>query len=112
MLIYSRFLAFGLIGLWCLQAQQPDISPERIRAHVKFVSSDQLEGRGPGGRGGQLATEYMGTQFMLAGVKPGGENGKYFQHEQHDGVKTGNSAQLTALIGGHVDAFSGTYVIA
>src|SRR5437016_8238185 len=100
MLIYSRFLAFGLIGLWCLQAQQPDISPERIRAHVKFLSSDQLEGRGPGGRGGQLATEYIATQFMLAGLKPGGDNGTYFQQVPLTGIQTDKSAQLSASKGG------------
>jgi len=105
MLIYSRFLAFGLIGLWCLQAQQPDISPERIRAHVKFLSSDQLEGRGPGGRGGQLATEYIATQFMLAGLKPGGDNGTYFQQVPLTGIQTDKSAQLSASQGGQTIDF-------
>ena len=55
------------------------IDPEKIRAHVRFLSSDLLEGRGPGKRGGQLAAEYMATQFALAGAKPAGENGTYFQ---------------------------------
>ena len=43
------------------------IDPEKIRAHVRFLSSDLLEGRGPGKRGGQLAAEYIATQFALAG---------------------------------------------
>jgi Zn-dependent M28 family amino/carboxypeptidase len=55
------------------------IDPEKIRAHVRFLSNDLLEGRGPGKRGGQLAAEYMATQFALAGAKPAGENGTYFQ---------------------------------
>jgi Zn-dependent M28 family amino/carboxypeptidase len=55
------------------------IDPEKIRAHVRFLSSDLLEGRGPGKRGGQLAAEYIATQFALAGAKPAGENGTYFQ---------------------------------
>ena len=37
---------------------------------MKFLSSDLLEGRGPGTRGGDLATEYIATQFALAGLKP------------------------------------------
>ena len=41
-----------------LMAQMTEISGERIRAHVKFLSSDLLEGRGVGARGGDLATEY------------------------------------------------------
>ena len=55
-----------------------EISGERIRQHVKFLSSDLLEGRGVGTRGGDLATEYIATQFALAGLKPAGDNG-FFQ---------------------------------
>src|SRR6202041_1748039 len=55
------------------------IDPEKIRAHVRFLSNDLLEGRGPGNRGGQLAAEYIATQFALAGAKPAGDNGTYFQ---------------------------------
>jgi Zn-dependent M28 family amino/carboxypeptidase len=55
------------------------IDPEKIRAHVRFLASDLLEGRGPGTRGGQLAAEYIATQFALAGARPAGENGSYFQ---------------------------------
>jgi Zn-dependent M28 family amino/carboxypeptidase len=52
---------------------------ERIRAHVKFLSSDLLEGRGTGQRGGDIAADYVGTQFALYGLKPAGDNGTYFQ---------------------------------
>jgi Zn-dependent M28 family amino/carboxypeptidase len=55
------------------------IDPEKIRAHVRFLASDLLEGRGPGQRGGQLAAEYISTQFALDGLKPAGDNGTYFQ---------------------------------
>jgi Zn-dependent M28 family amino/carboxypeptidase len=55
------------------------IDPERIRAHVKYLSSDLLEGRGTGQRGGDIAGEYMATQFELYGLKPAGDNGTYMQ---------------------------------
>src|ERR1035441_10531443 len=55
------------------------IDPEKIRAHVRFLSLDLLEGRGPGKRGAELAAEYIATQFSLAGVEPAGDNGTYFQ---------------------------------
>src|ERR1039457_4133414 len=55
------------------------IDPEKIRAHVRFLSLDLLEGRGPGTRGGELAAEYIATQFALAGVAPAGDDGTYFQ---------------------------------
>jgi Zn-dependent M28 family amino/carboxypeptidase len=60
------------------QAAQ-SIDPEKIRAHVRFLSSDLLEGRGPGTRGGELAAQYIATEFALSGLKPAGANGTYFQ---------------------------------
>src|ERR1700753_373762 len=55
------------------------IDGEKIRAHVRFLADDLLEGRGPGTRGGDLAAEYIATQFALDGLKPAGDNGTYFQ---------------------------------
>ncbi len=55
------------------------IDPERIRAHVRFLSHDLIEGRGTGQRGGDIAAEYIGTQFALYGLKPAGDNGTYLQ---------------------------------
>lgn len=55
------------------------IDPEKIRAHVRFLSHDLLEGRGPGQRGGEIAAEYIATEFALDGLKPAGDNGSYFQ---------------------------------
>jgi Zn-dependent M28 family amino/carboxypeptidase len=61
------------------RAAAASIDPEKIRAHVRFLSLDLLEGRGPGTRGAELAAEYIATQFALAGLKPAGDNGTYFQ---------------------------------
>ncbi len=60
-------------------AAMQKIDPERIRAHVRFLSHDLLEGRGTGQRGGDIAAEYMGTQFALYGLKPVGDSGTYLQ---------------------------------
>ena len=51
------------------------VDAQRIRAHVKFLASDLLEGRGTGQRGGDIAAEYIATQFALYGLKPAGDNG-------------------------------------
>src|ERR1700674_4022016 len=66
----------------------PQINRENIRAHVKFLASDLLEGRGTGQRGGDIAAEYIATQFALSGLKPAGDNGTYFQDVPMVGVKT------------------------
>ena len=77
-------------------AQMNEIAGQRIRAHVKFLASDLLEGRGVGARGGDLATEYMASQFALAGAKPAGDNGTYFQNFTLIGVAPQSNSELTA----------------
>ena len=64
------------------------INPENLRAHVRFLSHDLLEGRGTGARGGEIAAEYIATQFALAGLKPGGDNGSFLQKVPMMGVQT------------------------
>jgi Zn-dependent M28 family amino/carboxypeptidase len=61
------------------QGSKPAIDAERIRAHVKFLSSDLLEGRGMGQRGSDIAAEYIAAQFALDGLKQAGDRGTYFQ---------------------------------
>src|SRR5213082_2459613 len=62
------------------------IDPEHIRANVRFLSHDLLEGRGTGQRGGDIAAEYLATQFWLDGLKPAGDNGTFFQNVPMVGV--------------------------
>src|SRR6058998_4215128 len=58
------------------------IDPERIRAHVRFLSHDLLEGRGTGQRGGDIAAEYIATQFWLDGLKAAGDNGTFLRQRR------------------------------
>jgi Zn-dependent M28 family amino/carboxypeptidase len=81
-------------------AQMTEVSPERIRAHVKFLSSDLLEGRGVGARGGDLATEYLASQLALAGAKPIGDNKTYFQNFTLIGANPQPSSLLTMTANG------------
>src|SRR3954465_1056021 len=62
------------------------IDPEHIRAHVRFLSHDLLEGRGTGQRGGDIAAEYIATQFWIDGLKAAGDNGTFFQKVPMVGV--------------------------
>jgi Zn-dependent M28 family amino/carboxypeptidase len=69
-------------------AAMETISPDHIRWHVRFLALDLLEGRGTGQRGGDLAAEYMATQFAEYGLKPAGDNGSYLQKVPLVGVTT------------------------
>jgi Zn-dependent M28 family amino/carboxypeptidase len=70
-----------------VKSAEQSINPENIRAHVKFLSSDLLEGRGPGLRGAEIAADYIATQFALYGLKPAGDNGTYLQQINFVGMK-------------------------
>ncbi|MEO6805056.1 MAG: M28 family peptidase [Edaphobacter sp.] len=70
-----------------VKAAEASINPENIRAHVKFLSDDLLEGRGPGLRGSEIAAKYIATQFALYGLKPGGDDGTYLQQINMVGMK-------------------------
>ncbi len=70
-----------------LKAAEQSIDAEKIRAHVRFLADDLLEGRGPGMRGAEISAEYMATQFALDGLKPAGDNGTYLQQIRMVGVK-------------------------
>ncbi len=78
---------------------------DRMRAHVKYLASDQLEGRGVGTRGEKLATEYIAAQFDSAGAKPAGENGTFFQRVPMIGAATQTDATLSAAANNHSVSF-------
>ena len=60
-------------------AELNQFNKDHINANVRFLSLDLLEGRGTGQRGGDIAAEYMATQFWLYGLKAAGDNGSFFQ---------------------------------
>ena len=64
------------------------ITPDHIRWHVRYLSHDLLEGRGTGQRGGDIAAEYIATQFAEYGLKPAGDHGTYMQKVPLVGITT------------------------
>ena len=88
-----------------VMAAMQGIDPHRIGEHVQFLANDLLEGRGTGTRGGDIAANYIATQFALYGLKPAGDNGSYLQKVDFVGVKTlsGTSASLQPAHGAAMD---------
>ena len=80
-----------------VKAAEASIDAEKIRAHVRFLADDLLEGRGPGVRGGDLAARYIATQFALAGLQPGGDNGTFFQQIDFFGMTVKRDATTFSL---------------
>ncbi len=58
---------------------EDEIGEAPLKAHVRMLSHDLMEGRAPSTRGGTLAAEYLATQLAAAGLEPAGDNGTYLQ---------------------------------
>lgn len=71
-------LAFSLAG-YAVSETNPTILESELRAHLGFLASDELEGRGTPSRGFDVATKYVESQLKIFGLEPMGENGSYFQ---------------------------------
>src|ERR1700685_4497897 len=78
-------------------AAMQTISPDHIRWHVRFLAHDLLEGRGTGQRGGDIAAEYIATQFAEYGLKPAGDNGGYLQKVPLVGITTLPATKFTIV---------------
>jgi len=55
------------------------ITADAIRADMRFLADDALEGRGTATRGHELAAKYMATRLEGMGLLPAGDNNTYFQ---------------------------------
>jgi hypothetical protein len=62
----------------------------QLKEHVRYLASDQLEGRRAGTAGEQLAREYIATQFNTIGLQPKGIGATWFQEfDINDGKMIG-----------------------
>jgi Zn-dependent M28 family amino/carboxypeptidase len=90
----------GILGLGVTGFTQqrrranPPLNEAAMRAHIKFLASDLLEGRGTGAAGGLLAATYIATQMEALGLRGAGSNGSFFQPVSLVGVKADPNTKL------------------
>lgn len=87
--VTATAFAASLVLAFPVQAANglPVVQEAPLRAHLAFLSSDLLEGRGTGQRGADLTVAYLETQALLAGLQPLRGN-SYRQSVQIAGVKS------------------------
>src|SRR5690606_38442354 len=79
------------------------VEPDRILQHIRFLSSDELKGRGNGSEGLERAADYIADAFMAAGLAPAGEAGTFFQpFEIVSGLDIGDGNELSLSAGGQM----------
>jgi hypothetical protein len=60
-------------------AATPQFSAQRLSDHIKYLASDEMEGRFPGLIGERLTLAYLQRQYEAMGLEPGGRNGAWLQ---------------------------------
>src|SRR5437773_12559836 len=103
----SAVLSCGLIcsPAVAAYAQQSSITPDSLRGWLTYLSSDELEGRATFSEGLGLAAAYIADQLKEAGVKPGGDQGTYFQRVEVLGIKSTNHSTVTVEVNGEKRTF-------
>jgi len=82
-----------------LEYLAPVFSQDRLFNYVKFLSADDLKGRGLGTPGIENAAKYIAAQFKKAGLVPGADNGSYFQTWNEVVDASGNKGPVQNVIG-------------
>jgi Zn-dependent M28 family amino/carboxypeptidase len=70
-------------------------SADRILGHIRTLSSDEFEGRGPGSKGEQLTIKYLEDQYRSSGLEPGNPDGTYLQSVPLVSITPDKSMKLT-----------------
>jgi len=95
-------LAAALVALIAgVAAVRADVESDALLTHIKFLSSDDLRGRGNGTEGLDRAADYIARNFKDAGLQPGGKDGTWFQpFEIVAGLSVGRDNRLSIEQGG------------
>jgi Zn-dependent M28 family amino/carboxypeptidase len=78
----------------------PTIDATLLLNHIKALSSDEFEGRAPGGKGEELTVAYLIDQFKQIGLQPGNTDGTYVQKVPLVGITPDANVALTFRKGG------------
>jgi len=81
------------------------ITPQELKDWLSYIASDELEGRQVFHEGLGLAASYIADHLHEWGVKPGGDNGTYFQDVKVLGVNTRSQSSVTVTANGQTRTF-------
>ena len=78
----------------------PEISPERLLAHIKHLASDEYRGRGNGSEELERAADYIAAEFAAAGLQPGVAGGFAQPFQLTAGLAVGDGNHLVVRAAG------------
>src|SRR5215468_2820802 len=87
------------------KADKATVQADDLEKWLSYLASDELEGRDTFSEGLGLSAAYLAEQLRSWGVKPGGDNGSYFQRVRVLGVKSANRSTLAVEVNGQTRVF-------
>lgn len=81
------------------------IAAADLKGWLTYLASDELEGRATFSEGLGLAAAYLAQHLREWGVKPGGDNGSYYQRVAVLGVKSTPKSTVTVEVNGQSRTF-------
>lgn len=111
------FLFLSFLSAFLLAARAPSappaveqsgyqlLQPSLLGAHLRFLSSDELEGRETAKRGQKIAAHYIASHFERLGLKPLGDSGTYFQKFFVRERRLGSSNEIAVRVGSVTTSF-------
>jgi hypothetical protein len=81
------------------------ITPADMKEWLSYIASDQLQGRQVYTEGLGLAAAYIADHLKEWGVKPGGDDGSYFQVVKVLGVNVKRNSSVTVSVNGQTRTF-------
>jgi Zn-dependent M28 family amino/carboxypeptidase len=97
--ILATSLAMAFPASAATRTAGPVVHEAPLRAHLAFLASDALEGRGTGQRGGDLTVQYLEAQAMAIGLQPANGN-SYRQPVNIAGVKSQPAQSSVSIVAG------------
>ena len=106
-------VAITLAQPWHLLAQPPaparvkyaKVSQAELQEWLTYLASDTLQGRQAFSEGYGLAAAYVAGHLAAWGVKPGGDDGTYFQNVRLRGYRTTRNSAVTVTANGETRTF-------
>jgi hypothetical protein len=80
-------------------ARSADIRPDAVLEHIRFLSADELKGRGNGTAELDRAADYIAQQFKAIGLEPGSDGGYFQPFELQVGLAIGKENRLSVRAG-------------
>ena len=99
MRLYQILITFSLFAFSCTNVSNEFKTNNEINSnvlnHIKFLSSDEMEGRYPGSEGSTKSADYIAENFNKAGLYPFNSDNFYQKFEFKSGISLSGKNSIT-----------------